>query len=500
MKLKQFFAFAVPTIVLPLFFTGTSHAIPAFSRALKVECTTCHTIFPELNEYGEAFLKNSYVYVGKGKKGAKEKVFTPTAAPPPSASSTAGRSTPEIKGDGDAVKLSKLKSGAMSSAEAGASDAPVAAAPAATSATAGASQNAGGEEKSEGLLLAAIPEQLPISFTGSVNVVYDNKAVNELDFATRYLKLHAGGNFRDMVGFYGTYVAYSEQAPVGNYNSSINPSNNKTDINEFFLSWRHALNTPVNLRIGRMQPKLGLWKTNNKLSVTNNYFPYTYTVGKESAFRVEQNQDAIELNSVLANRLFVAGGVVNRKGQTAKEGYIHASYKLGGADYLANEPEIDLAKDEHLFDFLTVSMGSYAYFGKNGTANSNDPKNNFYRAGLDTELYYKAYRFRMLGGIGEDDNVAPSLVTQQTRVISKSATFEAEYALRQNLLAAARFEYLQQEGPQLSSSFSNIYARRYAATVGYNPYENLKLVVEYKYETVASIINRLGTLGLTFGF
>jgi hypothetical protein len=40
---------------------GTAFAIPAFSRAHKVECTTCHTIAPELNEYGEAFLKNSYV-------------------------------------------------------------------------------------------------------------------------------------------------------------------------------------------------------------------------------------------------------------------------------------------------------------------------------------------------------------------------------------------------------------------------------------------------------
>jgi hypothetical protein len=48
---------------------GNSHAIPAFTRAYKVECTTCHTIYPELNEYGEAFLKNSYVYSGKAKKG-----------------------------------------------------------------------------------------------------------------------------------------------------------------------------------------------------------------------------------------------------------------------------------------------------------------------------------------------------------------------------------------------------------------------------------------------
>ena len=38
-----------------------AEAIPAFTRQHKTECSTCHTIYPELNEYGEAFQKNSYV-------------------------------------------------------------------------------------------------------------------------------------------------------------------------------------------------------------------------------------------------------------------------------------------------------------------------------------------------------------------------------------------------------------------------------------------------------
>lgn len=50
-----------------------AHAIPAFTRANNVECSTCHTIFPELNEYGEAFLKNGYVYFGKVKNKTTEK-------------------------------------------------------------------------------------------------------------------------------------------------------------------------------------------------------------------------------------------------------------------------------------------------------------------------------------------------------------------------------------------------------------------------------------------
>jgi hypothetical protein len=257
-------------------------------------------------------------------------------------------------------------------------------------------------------------------------------------------------------------------------------------------------NTPLNLRIGRMQPKLGLWKTNNKLSVTNDYLPYSYTVGNESQFKIEQPQDAIELNSVLANRLYLAGGIVNRKGQNTKEGYGHASVKFGGADYLANEPDVDLNKEESIFDFLTLSLGTYGYFGKNGTANSNDPKNNYYRVGIDTELLYKIFRLRILGNIGEDDNISPSLLAFRADVRSKSAAIEGEVTFLVNLIAAARFEYLQQKSDSLT--FNNVYLRRYIATVGYAPLQNVKLATEFKYEIGQNSTNRIGTLGATFSF
>jgi len=326
--MKRIFQNSVTMIVAgalasPLFFTASAHAVPAFSRAHKVECTTCHTIYPELNEYGEAFVKNSYVYVGKGSKAAKKTVATP-APTPVATNDVATGDAPVVKGEGDADKLSKLKAGAMG---AGSVPPAAAAAPVAT-----ASEPV--ETQAEGLLLSGIPEQLPISFTGSIDYFTGDRrnmgtGGNEVDFAARSFKLHAAGNFRDMVGFFATYVAYSEQETSAN--TSNNPSNNKTDINEFFLQWRHALGTPVNLKIGRFQPKLGLWKTNNKLSVTNNYLPYTYTVGDNSVFRIEQPQDAIELNSVLGKRFFGALGIVNHRGQNKQDGKRHIAYQFGGA-------------------------------------------------------------------------------------------------------------------------------------------------------------------------
>jgi len=42
-------------------------AVPSFSRELKTECTTCHTIFPQRNEFGQAFEKNAFVWPGAAK-------------------------------------------------------------------------------------------------------------------------------------------------------------------------------------------------------------------------------------------------------------------------------------------------------------------------------------------------------------------------------------------------------------------------------------------------
>lgn len=488
--------------LLQMVVAGISQAVPAFTRAHKVECSTCHTIYPELNEYGEAFLKNSYSYVGKAKK-AESKPVAAQAPAKKQAAPVATQSSSKIMGEGDADKLSMLRAGALS---ADGADQPVAVAATAASASSDdeAKAAAPAESKFEGILLSGIPEIIPISFTGSINYGFGDKRNiydgNEFDYSARSFKLHAAGNFRDKIGFFTTYVAYSEQPPGGTYNTSENSSNNKTDISEMFVQLRNVMDLPINLKIGRMQPKLGLWKTNNKLSVTNNYMPYTYAVGSDSVFKVEQPQDALELNAVLAKRLFVAGGLVNRKGQNSKEGYGHISYKIGGADYVGGESDIDLAKDESIFDFLALTVGTYAYYGENGSSVSGTPRNVYSRLGVDTELQYKIFRLRMLGGWGNDDNAATSQTVYKPTVISKAATVETELTLLVNLIAAARFEYLQEVGNVPASVFTDVYARRYIGTLCYAPLENFKLSTEFKYEIMPTVINRVGTVGATFSF
>src|SRR5271165_5341386 len=47
---RRIFAFAL-TVML----TGSSYAIPAFSRQYGTSCSTCHVDFPKLNYFGKAF-------------------------------------------------------------------------------------------------------------------------------------------------------------------------------------------------------------------------------------------------------------------------------------------------------------------------------------------------------------------------------------------------------------------------------------------------------------
>ncbi len=37
-------------------------AIPAFSRKYQTSCSTCHSDYPELNDFGEAFKKNGFKF------------------------------------------------------------------------------------------------------------------------------------------------------------------------------------------------------------------------------------------------------------------------------------------------------------------------------------------------------------------------------------------------------------------------------------------------------
>lgn len=412
------FAFALSVV-----YVQKAHAIAAFSRLHKTECSTCHTIYPELNEYGQAFQKNGYVYSIKS-KGA-----------PGSESPTSG---------------GKEETGSTQAA------------------------------KNEGLLLAGIPEILPISFTANQSITYNDHATDKWDFATRSLVLQGGGSFRDLAGFYATFNLFSH---------AQNGQNSNSDLDELFLVWRHLFNTPVNIKFGKFEPRTSLWKKNDTMIPTA-FATTAFTVGR-SPFRLNDTQDALEANAVIGSRIFLAGGIVDVDGQNTKDAYGHISVKFGGADFLGNEPEVDFER-ESIWDYLTVTLAAYGYCGRNFDPLGSSVRDNFYRAGGEMDLLYKRFRLRAAGVTGRDTNAFYSTPAAEKKPLVLAS--EAQYLLGSPVTAAALFRYeYQDDGTGIT--------RRYIPAVAYTPLQNVKLVLEYIYEdTPIADNNQTALLDLSFSF
>lgn len=411
-------------VCAPLVVPTTASAIPAFSRQHKTECSTCHTIYPELNEFGDAFLKNGYVY--------------PAGA--------------QTKKEGTAR-----------------------------------------QEKIEGLWLAGIPEQLPVSFTATIDAAYNREATDTIDLSSRAVRLHAGGAFRDAVGFFLTYNAYAQGVQSG---TSLTPTNASTNINEMYAVWRQALGTPVNLKIGRMEPKTSLWKRSNRVILVPSYASTTYNLGAGSSqFSLDTPQDALELNSVVGNRLFAAAGVVDSKGQDRNDFYGHLSYKIGGTDLKGHEPEVDLEHDS-VWDYLTVTLGAFGYSGRDsiltvgGVAQNT---NKFYRAGGEIDLLYKRLHIKGSGTFGADDNPTFAVAVPADQLKTHAYAFEGEYMFGAPVDTIALFRYEYQENAQGGT-------RRYIPAIAYAPIQNTRVALQYIYTDGPTDIDRITLGSLSFSF
>ena len=414
---------------------GTSHAIPAFSREHNAECTTCHTIFPELNEYGDAFLKNGFVWAKHNKDAGK------------------ADNDGEVKGEGNPELLKKLKEIALVGNPQSV-DEPASAGP----------------KKSEPLWLSGLPQTLPISLAATLNASYnDDLEYDKLDLSTRAVSLLAGGVLRDKIAFYLKYNLYAE----GEYDPAVSntPLNlgspYSNDLEQFYLVWRNSFGTPVNIKAGRFRPQLSLWQKSNKAGISD-FATTSYRVGS-SNFTTDATNDAIEANAVLFNRLYVAGGIVDRDGQDANEGYGSFSVKIGGSDYHAKEPDLNLDV-ESLLDYMYLTLGGYGYFGRNALDSASSNRNDFFRGGVDADLVIMNARLKLAWAHGEDKS--PFLASDQSASTDVFAA-QGEYLFTTELMGMFRYEY-QYVGHTDA-------VQRYIPAVTYAPMQNAKFTLEYQH-------------------
>lgn len=63
---------AIITMLVCVFCYETASAIPSFSRKYETSCLTCHTVYPKLNAFGEAFRMNGYQFPQDEEDNIKE--------------------------------------------------------------------------------------------------------------------------------------------------------------------------------------------------------------------------------------------------------------------------------------------------------------------------------------------------------------------------------------------------------------------------------------------
>jgi hypothetical protein len=63
---------AYSLIVISVAAAGPAQAIPSFARKYGTSCTTCHTIYPKLTPFGEAFRRNGFRFPGVDSDYAKQ--------------------------------------------------------------------------------------------------------------------------------------------------------------------------------------------------------------------------------------------------------------------------------------------------------------------------------------------------------------------------------------------------------------------------------------------
>jgi hypothetical protein len=450
------------SLVLSLLVVNTAAAIPAFTREYMAECTTCHTIYPELNEYGEAFYKNGFVWTKK-KQGAPVAV---AAAPK--------KGPDEISGEGDAELLAVLKGNAAESAG---------------DAAASADLKPTDKAKNEALWIAGLPTTVPLSLAATLNTAIDTSAGNsrnEVDLTTRALSLLSAGVFRESVGFYVKYNMYLQgQDDPTVSNTPINDTSPRAnDIEEMYLTFRNVMNTPLYVKVGRFRPKLSIWKKSNKVVATD-MATSSYRVGA-NVFSLDAPQDAIELNGIYRNRFYGAIGFVDRNNQNNKEAYGYLSARIGGTDFHGKEPDVDF-DNESVWDYLGITVAAYGYNGKN--SQSGPVWNDYIRVGGDMDITYKTIRLRLGGVYGQDDNpFYDSWSNGPYR--SKALAAEYEQMLAVNIIGVLRAEYAD-DGIGIQ--------RRYVPAIAYSPIENTKLSLEYQYQT-GNIDDKRIILGLRFAF
>jgi hypothetical protein len=295
--------------------TRDAHAVPSFARKYQTSCLTCHTVYPVLNPFGEAFRRNGYRF--------------------PSQNGSV---------DSDAVKSPMIALG----------------------------QEEYKKTFPNSVWPSEISDSVPLSlmFNGAVNLSFPNSDAHDAAGNT----FTWGG----LVGEAHLFGAGSLSDTLTYFAQITIPTDGPVDIETAYLLWNDVVGPDhaVNLWVGRLfAPQLTSFGLHSDyladtrmpaISVLGLYNPSgSFTLG-------QGHTDGVELNGILWHRLgwsmgWVASSVASGlAAPNAEDAYIHLGVKSGGValdgegKYGPNVP--DPAKP---WAEKAITVDAFAYHGLN---------------------------------------------------------------------------------------------------------------------------------------
>ncbi len=249
-----------------------ARAIPAFARKYGTSCLTCHTVYPKLNAFGEAFRRNGYLFPGV---------------------------------DSDYVKQETVALGQ----DAYKKDFPNAVWP--------------------GVLPASVP--IAVGFNGQATFhpdkssgggQADNGAGVNLNDLVAEGHVWAGGSFDDQITFFGELTTDDTGTSIEHASVHFND----------LVKSKHALN----LVVGKIVPTLSTYASHSSYLSDTAIVPLSVTAlygATSESWNVGNAYNGLEANGTVQGRFDYSFGLnagSNVDTRTAEDYYAHVGYKFGG--------------------------------------------------------------------------------------------------------------------------------------------------------------------------
>lgn len=418
-------------------------AVPVFARKYQTSCQTCHTIFPKLNPFGQAFRLNGYRLPAETEEQIKE---TPVSL----GSEAHKRVFPEM------VYPSDLPGGAP----------------------------------------FALNMKLASLYSSSHDENGTQKIKNDFQFPQE-ANLFTAGTLGDRFGFFGE-LAFIE-GPDGSAELEIEHA--RLDINSV-VGREHLLN----LRIGKLAPNLfdgfqEMWiMTDNGIDSLFAYNPIGIHggtgLGEEGGgISLPGNVRGIEMYGVAAHRLLYVVGVAQpilSEGPNGsfgangkKDFYGRLDYKFGGMGLDGDTTGVTLPAENWREHSFRVGAFGYTGDGKEIPFDVTDEEGNpfkmedrrYNRVGGFASLYARDLNLFGVFLHGTDrlallDSESAALVNETTR--SYNAWFiQADYVFKPPFQASLRYENLRPADPDAET------LRTLNANFSFLVRANIKAMVEY---------------------